>query len=48
MRFKDGESLAGPQKSGETLGWLILQLREHLLHPGVQVDEDSLPGLENE
>ena len=45
MQFKDGESPAGPEKSGEKSYWLKLQLRETLVHTGVQVDEDSLPGL---
>ena len=44
MQFKDGESPAGPKKSGEKR--LVETVVEGtLVHTGVQVDEDSLPGL---
>ena len=44
MQMKNGESPAGPEKSGEK--WLVETAVEGtLVHAGVQIDEDSLPGL---
>ena len=44
MQFKNGESPAGPEKSGEKL-LVETAVEGTLVHAGVQVDEDSLPGL---
>ena len=44
VQFKNGESPAGPEKSGEKL-LVETAVEGTLVHAGVQVDEDSLPGL---
>ena len=44
MQLKNGESPAGPEKSGEKL-LVETAVEGTLVHAGVQVDEDSLPGL---
>ena len=44
MQYKDGESPAGPEKSGKK-SLVETEVEGTLVHTGVQVDEDSLPGL---
>ena len=45
MQWKDGDSPTEPEQSGQKL-LVDTAVEETLVHAGVQVDEDSLPGLE--
>ena len=45
VQWKDGDSPTEPERSGQKL-LVDTAVEETLVHAGVQVDEDSLPGLE--